>query len=960
MTSIFTYETEPLVLISPWPEPKGRSALGSPETAGESLCGFELPLSESVKGYGISKLRTEPQQGPVEYKLHLLLRPRRTFSYLSTTLTAGGSHLSKHRSQDVLNTEKIPTASPSPTAVPNTYARQNRLQHLTTQLLWRLQQSSPNHSSTESNLVLPILPDGDLSSYNAARAPSPLVAGLEESKGALYEIGVSDSGEFVGLTLDEMEESLQVLAAMANSIGCRLRIVKIVLVGKCRWEQGDSAKDCTASLWVTEVCVSPIIGVKVSADRNSRASPQTSGPTSNNAGLASMRTGLSSTQVRVSLIGSTTSGKSSLLGTLSTSTLDNGRGKSRLSLLRHRHEIVSGVTSSLAQELIGYHAPHKLSGVKSTASTNIINYATPNTSSWTDIHNSSRPGRLIFLTDSAGHPKFRRTTVRGLISWAPHWTLCCIAAHDDGQGSGPLGADVTPGSTSNRSESSYTHLDLCLSLDLPVVCVITKLDLASRNGLRQTVAKILSTIKQAGRRPILLASSAFVQDVSDRQRVPQQDEAAVKKILDSTPVSEVSSAVPIVLSSALTGAGIGQVHALLSQLPIKDPTPPQLQGTLSSPPSHGVPLSSLFHLDEIFALAGQTTNKLGRDLDAGPRYILSGYLRYGFIQVGDCVLLGPFCHESVTRNHRRTPSPQSKSLQGLSKSLPKDFTTYSRDKPSTDSDQHSASTADSQPIWHSVRVTSIRHLRLPVSHLTAGQVGTLAISTTQTLYTNADPCLRRGMIVCNTPSPTLPSPSLLPPASPPSSPHPPAYKSISAVFADPNIYVNPGSTVTLYTASIRTTAKIAEVRAAEEAGAGTAHVSGPGAASLNPDSLASPSHEADSKPFTFNRTTAVAADDSAPDSFSMDEVSDELDGISAAELDFHDSGPPITEIEITFRFLNSVEWVEMGTKLLVTPASGISMLTLPATDSDGDVSTSSAAAAAGLDGFVGRIVRGET
>lgn len=59
-------------------------------------------------------------------------------------------------------------------------------------------------------------------------------------------------------------------------------------------------------------------------------------------------------QLRITLTGPTTSGKSSLLGTLSTATLDNGRGKSRLSLLKHRHEIATGVTSSVAQELFGY------------------------------------------------------------------------------------------------------------------------------------------------------------------------------------------------------------------------------------------------------------------------------------------------------------------------------------------------------------------------------------------------------------------------------------------------------------------------------------------------------------------------------------------------------------------------------------------------------------------------------
>jgi GTPase len=113
-------------------------------------------------------------------------------------------------------------------------------------------------------------------------------------------------------------------------------------------------------------------------------------------------------QLRITLTGPTTSGKSSLLGTLSTATLDNGRGKSRLSLLKHRHEIVSGVTSSVAQELIGYKDDR------------VINYASGNVTSWTDIHSSAENGRLVFVSDSAGHPRYRRTTVRGLVGWAPH------------------------------------------------------------------------------------------------------------------------------------------------------------------------------------------------------------------------------------------------------------------------------------------------------------------------------------------------------------------------------------------------------------------------------------------------------------------------------------------------------------------------------------------------------------
>lgn len=55
----------------------------------------------------------------------------------------------------------------------------------------------------------------DEASLADTTTPQPLYPGLEESKGALYEIGVADDGELVGLAEDEMEESLNNLRAMA-------------------------------------------------------------------------------------------------------------------------------------------------------------------------------------------------------------------------------------------------------------------------------------------------------------------------------------------------------------------------------------------------------------------------------------------------------------------------------------------------------------------------------------------------------------------------------------------------------------------------------------------------------------------------------------------------------------------------------------------------------------------------
>ena len=56
---------------------------------------------------------------------------------------------------------------------------------------------------------------------------------------------------------------------------------------------------------------------------------------------------------RLAVLGSMEAGKSTLLGVLTQGELDNGRGKARLNLFRHLHEIQSGRTSSISHEIMG-------------------------------------------------------------------------------------------------------------------------------------------------------------------------------------------------------------------------------------------------------------------------------------------------------------------------------------------------------------------------------------------------------------------------------------------------------------------------------------------------------------------------------------------------------------------------------------------------------------------------------
>ena len=58
----------------------------------------------------------------------------------------------------------------------------------------------------------------------------------------------------------------------------------------------------------------------------------------------------------MAVLGNVDSGKSTLLGVLTQGELDNGRGRARLNLFRHLHEIQTGRTSSISFEILGFNS----------------------------------------------------------------------------------------------------------------------------------------------------------------------------------------------------------------------------------------------------------------------------------------------------------------------------------------------------------------------------------------------------------------------------------------------------------------------------------------------------------------------------------------------------------------------------------------------------------------------------
>ena len=141
---------------------------------------------------------------------------------------------------------------------------------------------------------------------------------LQEGQGeALYEIGVEDCGTLAGVSSEELEASLVTLKKMADRLDASITILH--------------KRKLSNERYIVEVLVR-----KVPDDQHF-------------------------IDLRVAVLGTMDSGKSSLIGVCTYGELDNGRGRARLNLFRHVHEIQTGRTSSIKHEILGFDDLGKVS-----------------------------------------------------------------------------------------------------------------------------------------------------------------------------------------------------------------------------------------------------------------------------------------------------------------------------------------------------------------------------------------------------------------------------------------------------------------------------------------------------------------------------------------------------------------------------------------------------------------------
>ncbi|RMZ84707.1 hypothetical protein DV737_g903, partial [Chaetothyriales sp. CBS 132003] len=360
-------------------------------------------------------------------------------------------------------------------------------------------------------------------------------ARVDEGHGeTLFDLGVEDNGESMDFTREDWDLALGRIVEAAHTLNSDVRVLLTFNVGGAEEAETKHDKDlsCHGKLLIrkTPATLEDVI------------------------------------ETRIAVVGNVDAGKSTMLGVLVKGGLDDGRGKARINLFRHKHEIESGRTSSVGMEIMGFdtHGDIVTSSVPGRKLT------------WGEI--GTRSAKVISFTDLAGHEKYLRTTVFGLLSSSPNYCLLMVAANN-----GLIGM-------------SKEHLGIALALNVPIMVVITKIDICPPQILDQTITQLTRILKSPGARKIPVFIKSHAETVTTATQFVSQR---------ICPIFQVSN---------VTGEGLPFVRTFLNILP-----------------HHGhydADASFEFHVNDTFSVPFVGT-------------VVSGVVKSGVIHSGDNVIIGP-------------------------------------------------------------------------------------------------------------------------------------------------------------------------------------------------------------------------------------------------------------------------------------------------------------------------------
>lgn len=357
-------------------------------------------------------------------------------------------------------------------------------------------------SNINNILFDPELPDGNqeykysLINSNNDKS-SQMNYRLNEGNGeAFYEIGLTDNGTALGLTEDLLNENINILTNIAKSIDANAK-----LEYKIKSNISFSLSNKKYLMMYSKLNNINISDIDINADRY--------------IAHILVRRNLKDNKyicLRICVAGNVDAGKSTSIATLTHGELDNGDGKSRVIMFGHKHEIESGRTTNISQEIIGYDD-----------NGNVVNELLKKVKQpeWHEIVNNST--KVCTFYDLCGHEKYFHTTIRGLTGIYPDYCFIMIECN----------AGIT--------HITKEHMIICITNEIPMIIIFTKVDIAKEHIFKKNMEYLMKLLKSV-KKPYLLMDN-------------KEDIIKVSK--------KVSSIIPIIKISNTTGEGLDLLKYLI-------------------------------------------------------------------------------------------------------------------------------------------------------------------------------------------------------------------------------------------------------------------------------------------------------------------------------------------------------------------------------------------------------------